>query len=89
LFYNFTYISISFIYYKVEYETDKKIQQIIKEYFSNSTIVIVAHRFKYFNLLFILWKLVLRLSTIIDADFVYVIDDGHLVESGEPSVSLI
>lgn len=52
----------------VDAETDKLMQEIIREEFRAHTIVTVAH----------------RLDTILDADVVAVLDAGELVEFGPP-----
>lgn len=53
----------------VDAETDKLMQEIIREEFHHHTIVTVAH----------------RLETIMDSDVVAVLDAGTLVEFGSPS----
>ncbi|GAA5796465.1 hypothetical protein HPULCUR_001837 [Helicostylum pulchrum] len=52
----------------VDYETDTKIQTTIREEFTNSTLLCIAH----------------RLRTIIDYDRVLVLDQGHVVEYDTP-----
>lgn len=52
----------------IDPNTDLKIQEVIKERFSNSTIVTIAH----------------RLNTIIQYDRIFVLDQGELVEQGAP-----
>ncbi|KAI9596585.1 P-loop containing nucleoside triphosphate hydrolase protein [Syncephalis fuscata] len=54
----------------VDFETDAKIQQTIRQEFTNSTLLCIAH----------------RLRTIIDYDRVMVLDTGRLVEFDKPSV---
>ncbi|QRW13806.1 ABC transporter [Ceratobasidium sp. AG-Ba] len=53
-------------------ETDEKIQKVMREDLRNCTVLAVAH----------------RIATVIDFDMVLVLDDGKLVESGEPRVLL-
>lgn len=56
----------------VDLKTDEKIQKVIRApggLFSNSTILTIAH----------------RLQTIIDYDYILVLDDGNAVEYGRPS----
>jgi ATP-binding cassette, subfamily C (CFTR/MRP), member 1 len=53
----------------VDGETDKLMQRLIREEFSEHTIVTVAH----------------RLDTIMDSDVVLVLDAGRLVEAGAPT----
>jgi ABC-type multidrug transport system fused ATPase/permease subunit len=52
----------------VDFDTDNRIQQTIREEFSSSTLLCIAH----------------RLRTIIDYDKVLVMDSGRLVEYGTP-----
>lgn len=54
----------------VDMETDALIQRSIREEFSNSTVLVVAH----------------RLSTVADFDKILVMCDGNLVEYDEPRV---
>ncbi|KAI8052914.1 hypothetical protein BDF22DRAFT_743591 [Syncephalis plumigaleata] len=54
----------------IDFDTDAKIQETIREEFKNSTLLCVAH----------------RLRTIIDYDRVMVLDAGHLVEFDAPGV---
>ncbi|KAK2959552.1 Multidrug resistance-associated protein [Blattamonas nauphoetae] len=53
----------------VDLETDKKIQQAIRNSFSDATVITVAH----------------RLSTVADADMILVMEKGAVVESGSPA----
>lgn len=52
----------------VDTETDQLMQRVIRQEFKHHTIITVAH----------------RLNTIMDADRVAVLDNGRLVEFGEP-----
>lgn len=52
----------------VDYETDLKIQETIAREFSNCTILCIAH----------------RLKTILNYDRIFVMDNGELVEKGQP-----
>ena len=52
----------------IDAETDVKIQSLIKTAFSNHTVISVAH----------------KLETIVDFDFVGVMDRGKLVEFDDP-----
>ncbi|GMF06739.1 unnamed protein product [Ambrosiozyma monospora] len=52
----------------IDYESDKLIQRTIREEFSSTTILTIAH----------------RLKTIIDYDKVLVLSNGKVVEFGEP-----
>ncbi|KAJ1974317.1 Transporter of the ATP-binding cassette (ABC), partial [Dimargaris xerosporica] len=52
----------------VDFETDHRIQQTIRQEFATATLVCIAH----------------RLRTIIDYDRVMVLDRGHLVEFAKP-----
>jgi ATP-binding cassette subfamily C (CFTR/MRP) protein 1 len=52
----------------IDTETDVKIQALINKEFRNHTIVSVAH----------------KLETIVEFDFVGVMDQGKLVEFGDP-----
>ena len=54
--------------YSVDRETDKLMQQIIRESFKDCTIIAIAH----------------RLETIMDFDRVAVMDQGELVECDAP-----
>jgi len=56
----------------VDGDTDKLIQEIIREEFKGYTILTVAH----------------RLDSIRDADLILVLDKGRVVEVGEPGVLL-
>lgn len=56
----------------VDVETDKRIQSVIKSEFKNSTCITVAH----------------RMNSIIDSDYVLVMNDGKVTEFGKPSVLL-
>ncbi|KAF2223913.1 P-loop containing nucleoside triphosphate hydrolase protein [Elsinoe ampelina] len=53
----------------VDQETDKIIQKLIRTEFKDHTVIAIAH----------------RLDTILDFDFVGVMDSGRLVEYGKPS----
>ncbi|KAL0089956.1 hypothetical protein J3Q64DRAFT_1878979 [Phycomyces blakesleeanus] len=57
----------------VDFETDKKIQNTIREEFVSSTLICIAH----------------RLRTIIDYDRVLVLDQGNVVEYDTPANLLI
>lgn len=52
----------------IDAETDAAIQNTIRTYFDNATVLTVAH----------------RISTIIDYDVIIVMDQGRVVEIGEP-----
>ncbi|GKZ31963.1 hypothetical protein AbraIFM66950_000962 [Aspergillus brasiliensis] len=52
----------------VDFETDRRMQEIIRQEFKGCTIIAVAH----------------RLDTIVDFDRVVVLADGRIVESGPP-----
>lgn len=52
----------------VDMETDKKMQEIIREEFKSSTIIMVAH----------------RLEGLLDFDTVVVLDKGLVAEMGNP-----
>ncbi len=52
----------------IDYETDAKIQKVIRTEFSNSTIMTIAH----------------RLASIIDYDMILVMDQGEVVEYENP-----
>ncbi|KAF2069284.1 hypothetical protein CYY_009397 [Polysphondylium violaceum] len=52
----------------LDYQTDYIIKQIIKEHFTNATVLTIAH----------------RLDTIIDSDKILVIDKGQMVEFDSP-----
>ncbi|RKP24427.1 P-loop containing nucleoside triphosphate hydrolase protein, partial [Syncephalis pseudoplumigaleata] len=54
----------------IDFDTDAKIQETIRQEFGNATLLCVAH----------------RLRTIIDYDRVMVLDAGQLVEFDAPSV---
>jgi ATP-binding cassette subfamily C (CFTR/MRP) protein 1 len=56
----------------IDTETDIKIQSLINKEFRNHTVISVAH----------------KLQTIAGFDFVGVMDDGKLVEYGNPKVLL-
>ena len=56
----------------IDLETDMKIQRTIREEFSESTVVTIAH----------------RIHTIIDSDMVMVMEMGRLMEFDKPSVLL-
>ncbi|KAG8807550.1 hypothetical protein FRC17_004416 [Serendipita sp. 399] len=53
----------------IDFETDNKIQDALREEFSSSCVITIAH----------------RLQTIIDYDRVIVMDAGKIVENGPPS----
>ncbi|KAL0092116.1 P-loop containing nucleoside triphosphate hydrolase protein [Phycomyces blakesleeanus] len=57
----------------VDFETDKKIQNTIREEFVNSTLICIAH----------------RLRTIMDYDRVLVLDQGKIIEYDTPANLLI
>jgi ABC-type multidrug transport system fused ATPase/permease subunit len=52
----------------VDLETDKLIQEVIREEFNGATIISVAH----------------RLNTLLDFDRVVVVDKGVVIEDGNP-----
>ncbi|KAL4432931.1 hypothetical protein ABPG74_014445 [Tetrahymena malaccensis] len=52
----------------VDMNTDQKIQQLLKQMFSNTTIITIAH----------------RLNTIADYDKIIVLDKGEVIEIGTP-----
>ena len=54
----------------VDYTTDQLIQQVIRQKFTNCTVLTIAH----------------RLNTIMDYDRVVVLDRGHVVEHDSPDV---
>jgi ATP-binding cassette subfamily C (CFTR/MRP) protein 1 len=56
----------------IDTETDIKIQSLMNKEFCNHTVVSVAH----------------KLETIVEFDFVGVMDQGRLVEYGDPKVLL-
>ena len=56
----------------VDSDTDARIQRVLREEFKNATCITVAH----------------RLNTIMDSDFVLVMDDGKAAEFDEPSFLL-
>ncbi|KAI8052837.1 P-loop containing nucleoside triphosphate hydrolase protein [Syncephalis plumigaleata] len=56
----------------VDFDTDQRIQQTVREEFTQATLICIAH----------------RLRTIIDYDRVLVLDAGRLVEYDKPSVLL-
>ncbi|PIA13640.1 P-loop containing nucleoside triphosphate hydrolase protein [Coemansia reversa NRRL 1564] len=53
---------------EVDLETDKEIHRLIRDEFSNSTILTIAH----------------RLETVMDSDRIIVMDKGQIVEVGPP-----
>ncbi|KAJ7114100.1 P-loop containing nucleoside triphosphate hydrolase protein [Mycena epipterygia] len=57
---------------RLDADTDKKIREIIRTDPANSTVIAVAH----------------RIETIIDFDWILVMEDGRLVESGSPETLL-
>jgi len=56
----------------VDRHTDEEIQKVIRAEFAGCTVLMVAH----------------RLEAIVDADVVVVMDDGRIVETGDPRVLL-
>ncbi|XP_071949501.1 ATP-binding cassette sub-family C member 5-like [Antedon mediterranea] len=56
----------------IDTETDSKIQQTIRECFTNCTLLIIAH----------------RLNTVLDCDTILVMDGGRVAEIGNPDVLL-
>jgi len=56
----------------IDNETDAQIQQMIRENFSDATVLTIAH----------------RLNTIMDSDRILVLDDGHIAEFDTPSTLL-
>ncbi len=56
----------------VDADTDARIQRVFRSEFNNATCITVAH----------------RLNTIMDSDFVLVMDDGQAAEFDKPSVLL-
>ena len=54
----------------VDYKTDQLIQQVIRQKFTKCTVLTIAH----------------RVNTIMDYDKVVVLDQGHVVEYGDPRV---
>ncbi|KAJ2039269.1 Multidrug resistance-associated protein 1 [Coemansia sp. S3946] len=54
----------------VDQETDRKMQELIRSEFSNSTVLTIAH----------------RLDTIMNSDRIIVMDKGEIVEMGPPQV---
>ena len=57
----------------VDMGTDQLIQQTVREHFSDKTLIVIAH----------------RINTIIDSDMVVVLDQGKVVEMGEPHALLV
>ncbi|KAG2513477.1 hypothetical protein JM18_008471 [Phytophthora kernoviae] len=53
----------------IDYETDQKLQRVIRTAFANYTVVTIAH----------------RLDTILDSDRILVLDGGRLVEFATPT----
>ena len=53
----------------VDAETDRVMQRVIREEFTNHTIITVAH----------------RINTIMDADRILVMEDGRMIEFGSPT----
>jgi ATP-binding cassette subfamily C (CFTR/MRP) protein 1 len=56
----------------VDAQTDADIQHTIRTYFNDATVLTIAH----------------RISTIIDYDLIIVMDQGKIIEMGEPSTLL-
>jgi ATP-binding cassette subfamily C (CFTR/MRP) protein 4 len=54
----------------VDLKTDQLIQQAIRKRFENNTVITIAH----------------RLNTIIDYDYIIVLDQGQVVEFGIPKI---
>jgi ATP-binding cassette subfamily C (CFTR/MRP) protein 1 len=54
--------------YRIDPATDITIQAVIKEDFSDRTVIMIAH----------------RLQSLVDFDRVFVLDSGRLVEDGAP-----
>ena len=54
----------------VDTDTDAKMRKVIKEEFKGRTVITVAH----------------RLESIVECDIVAVLDEGRLVELGDPMV---
>jgi ATP-binding cassette subfamily C (CFTR/MRP) protein 1 len=52
----------------VDADSDARIQRVIREEFANATCITIAH----------------RLNTIMDSDFILVMDDGQVAEYGTP-----
>ena len=53
-------------------DSDAKIQVVLKEQFKNATKIVIAH----------------RINTIMDSDYILVMDDGKVAEFEPPSVLL-
>lgn len=66
------YAKLTWVVNSIDTETDVKIQSLINKEFSNHTIISVAH----------------KLETIVNFDFVGVMDQGKMVEFGDPKVLL-
>lgn len=49
-------------------ETDAKVQQVIRESFSDCTVIMIAH----------------RIRTLVDFDQIIVLDNGRVIEQGSP-----
>ena len=56
----------------VDLQTDRRVQETIREAFSDSTIITIAH----------------RLNTVIDYDYILTMDAGKVAEFGPPGVLL-
>ena len=56
----------------IDAQTDADIQHTIRSYFNDATVLTIAH----------------RISTIIDYDMIIVMDQGKIIELGEPSTLL-
>ena len=57
----------------VDFDTDKKIQEVVRKRFGDRTVLTLAH----------------RLESILGSDFVLVMDDGKVIESGRPCELLL
>lgn len=79
----------------VDVTTERTLLEVVKDVFSDSTVLTVAVSVNFKVNLFLLWIYINdfslfflkhRLDTIIDGDRVLVLEDGKLVEDGRPSV---